>query len=250
VKQTFGKRYLLPAAALCLITLSILLAKAQKVSSQYAEAAMTDPAETILIIDAGHGGADGGAISLSGAKESQINLEIALKLDQIMGFYGIESVLTRTSEVLDYSGKAHTIREKKAEDQKRRIKLINETDNAVLISIHQNIFPDGSPSGAQVLYAATPGSEEFSEFMQKSLIGALNPQNRRTATRIPKSILLFSKISCPAILIECGFLSNAAEERLLRTDTYRLKVAAVIAAGYLCNKKALSEIYSGGTNES
>lgn len=249
MKRTQGKRYLLHAAAFCLAAMFIYMVTAPKAISQKVSAAPTGNPETTLIIDAGHGGADGGAVSPSGAKESEINLEIALKLDQIMGFYGIKSVMTRASEVLDYSEKAHTIREKKVEDQKKRIRLVNATENAVLISIHQNIFPDGSPFGAQVLYAATPGSEAFSEYMQKSLISALNPQNRRSAARIPKSILLFSQIRCPAILIECGFLSNAKEEKLLRTDTYRLKVAVVIAAGYLFNKNTLSEIYSGGTNE-
>lgn len=249
MKRTQGKRYLLHAAAFCLAAMFIYMVTAPKAISQKVSAAPTGNPETTLIIDAGHGGADGGAVSPSGAKESEINLEIALKLDQIMGFYGIKSVMTRASEVLDYSEKAHTIREKKVEDQKKRIRLVNATENAVLISIHQNIFPDGSPFGAQVLYAATPGSEAFSEYMQKSLISALNPQNRRSAARIPKSILLFSQVRCPAILIECGFLSNAKEEKLLRTDTYRLKVAVVIAAGYLSNKNALSEIYAGGKNE-
>lgn len=250
MKTTVRKGYQLIAAAFCLAFLCVIFIKAQMDPGQKASAAHTGYPETTLIIDAGHGGMDGGAVSPSGVKESVINLEIALKLDQIMGFYGVRTVMTRSTEALDYSDKAHTIREKKVEDQKKRINLINATENAVLISIHQNNFPDGSPFGAQVLYAATPGSEEFSENMQKSLINALNPLNKRQAARVPKSVLIFSQIRCPAILIECGFLSNREEEKLLRTDTYRLKVAAVIAAGYLSNKNALSEIYSGGTNES
>jgi N-acetylmuramoyl-L-alanine amidase len=203
-----------------------------------------------LIIDAGHGGADGGAVSLSGVKESEINLEIALKLDQIMAFFGVSAVMTRSTEELDYSEKANTIREKKAEDQNKRIHLINSTKNAILISIHQNKFPDGRPFGAQVLYAPTSGSKEFAEYMQNSLITALNEQNRRSAAKVPGSILLLNHIKCPAIIIECGFLSNADEEELLRTDAYQLKVAAVIAAGFLANQNSLKTLYSGGMNES
>lgn len=202
-----------------------------------------------LIIDAGHGGADGGAVSLTGVKESEINLDIAQKLELILVFFGERPVMTRDSEDLNYSDKADTIREKKAEDQNRRLQLINSAENAVLISIHQNTFPGGGPSGAQVLYSPTSGSKEFAEYMQQLLINTLNKNNRRTASKIPDNILLMTHIKCPAILIECGFLSNAAEEQLLKTDTYRLKTAAVIAAGYFYSRDGLIEILTGGTNE-
>jgi N-acetylmuramoyl-L-alanine amidase len=202
-----------------------------------------------VIVDAGHGGADGGAVSLSGVEESAINLDIAARLDTILGFFGTRVIMTRTTEELDYSGNADTIREKKVEDQKRRLNLINTTENAVLLSIHQNTFPTGGPFGAQVLYAPTTGSKDFAVIMQQLLKSALNSQSRRTAAQAPDSILLMNHITCPALLIECGFLSNGAEEKLLMTDAYRLKVAAVIAAGYLCNKETLNDITSGGTNE-
>jgi N-acetylmuramoyl-L-alanine amidase len=237
-------------AALCITALCFFAPVWHHNAHVNAAAAFAAQNETVLIIDAGHGGADGGAVSLTGIEESEINLDIALKLDQIMGFYGVRAIMTRETEELDYSEKAHTIREKKVEDQNRRLQLINGTERAVLISIHQNIFPDGSPFGAQVLYATTAGSKEFSEYMQKSLIGALNPSNRRAASRVPKSVMLFSHINCPAILIECGFLSNVEEERLLKTENYRLKIASVIAAGYLVNQNTLSNFYTGGTNES
>jgi N-acetylmuramoyl-L-alanine amidase len=81
------------------------------------------------------------------------------------------------------------------------------------------------------------------------LIGALHARNRRSAVRVPKSVMLLNHIDCPAILIECGFLSNAEEEMLLRSDNYRLKIAAVIAGGYLANQHNLNALYTGGTNE-
>lgn len=135
------------------------------------------------------------------------------------------------------------------EDQKKRLQLINSTDNAVLISIHQNKFPDGSPFGAQVLFSPTNGSEEFAKYMQTLLISSLNSKNRRSASKVPNNILLMNHIKCPAILIECGFLSNSWEEKLLMTDAYRLKIAAVIAAGFLDNEQTLIDLNSGGTNE-
>ncbi len=213
--------------------------------------ASTENPGLTLIIDPGHGGEDGGAVSLSGAKESEINLDIALKLDQIMGFFGVQVVMTRDTEELDYSENANSIREKKVEDQNKRLRLINETENAALISIHQNKFPDESPFGAQVLFAPTDGSKAFAEYMQKAVINALNAKNRRAAAKVPSNVLLLNHIKCPAILIECGFLSNFEEERLLLTDEYKLKVAAVIAAGFIYNQDTLIDINNvqGGTNE-
>jgi N-acetylmuramoyl-L-alanine amidase len=231
------------------LTACLLVSCDRRAAEAKAAGNSTEREGITLIIDAGHGGADGGAVSLSGIKESEINLEIALKLEQVMAFLGVPTVMTRTTEALDYSASAHSIRDKKVEDQIRRLQMINGTKNAVLISVHQNIFPDGSPSGAQVLYADTTGSKELAEYLQKALIGALNTHNRRSAARVPKSVMLMNHIDCPAILIECGFLSNAAEERLLQTDTYRLKIAAVIGAGCLANRQNLNALYSGGTNE-
>lgn len=201
----------------------------------------------VLIIDPGHGGADGGAVSASGTLESAINLDIALKLDGIMGLFGVETILTRESEELDYSSDATTIRAKKVEDQKKRVALINGTQNATLISIHQNMYSSQGPSGAQVLYANTPGSDALAAVMQRCMIDALNPQNRRTETKIQDSVYLMKNISCTAVLVECGFLSNPAEEALLNTEEYRLKVAVAVAAGYLAGDSLLGE--EGETNE-
>ncbi len=199
-----------------------------------------------VIIDAGHGGADGGAVSPSGLMESAVNLDIARRIELILAFFGTDVVMTRTGQSLDYSDKATTIRAKKVEDQKRRLNLVNSTPNAVLISIHQNNFPDDRPFGAQVLYAPTEGSKAFAEYVQQLLITVINPKNRRTAVKIPESIMLLNHIKCPAILVECGFLSNPEEERLLQTGSYKLKLASVIAAGYLKHQR---ELYSGGMNE-
>ncbi len=250
MKLLIRKRDFLLVTVICVTALCIFVQGIRTGKAKTAAAALTAPVGTTLIIDAGHGGADGGAVSISGVKESEINLEIALKLDQIMGFYGVQTILTRNSETLNYSEKANTIRAKKVEDQNKRLRLINETDNAVLISIHQNTYPNSSPFGAQVLYAVTDGSREFADYLQNMLINALNTRNRRSASRVPKSVMLFNHIHCPALLIECGFLSNSEEERLLKTDSYRLKIAAVIAAGYLASQNTLRENHSGGIYES
>ena len=203
-----------------------------------------------LIIDPGHGGADGGAVSISGVYESAINLSIAEKLDQIMGLYGVHAVMTRTSDTIDYPENADTIAEKKRADQKSRLEIVSRAARPVFISIHQNNYTSSGPFGAQVLYAPTDGSRDFAMSMQALLIQNLNPENYRSADEIPNNIFLLNNVSCPAILIECGFLSNTEEEKLLQTDTYQLKIAAVIAAGFLSSYDALSNQSSGGSNES
>ena len=209
---------------------------AQVESSELASGGMKRPLPT-LIIDAGHGGLDGGAVSDSGVRESEVNLDIAQKLDLLMGFLGVRTVMTRDSENITYSESSNSIRKKKIEDMKRRVNLVNTTENAVLISIHQNKYPSGGPSGAQTFYAMMDGSKALAENMQRLLISALNPENYRTVAPIPGSIYLMNNVTCPALLIECGFLSNQEEEALLATPEYRLKIAAAIAAGYLSFEK-------------
>jgi len=235
---------------ICILLLVLgFLANGKRKRAEIKASAAAETGRLTVVIDAGHGGADGGAVSRDGTIESEVNIDIATRLDYILAFFGTPTLMTRTSEHLEYSEDADTIRKKKKEDQERRLQLVNGIGNAVLISIHQNFYPAAGPFGAQVLYAPTNGSKAFAESMQKLLIAALNTKNRRSAAKVQKSVWLMNHVSCPAILIECGFLSNPEEERLLMTDTYRLKIAAAIAAGYLAHESSLTEIYYGGANE-
>ena len=186
----------------------------------------------VLIVDAGHGGLDGGASTAGGVTESTINLEIAQKLAFLARFFGVETVLTRTAEELDYPDEAGTVRQKKVWDQKQRIALIKGTENAVLISIHQNKFPDARPRGTLALYAKTEGSKDFGELTHAMLIETLNPENRRVAAPVSESIYLMRSVNCPAVLVECGFLSNPEEAALLCDGGYQIKLAAVLLASY------------------
>lgn len=198
-----------------------------------------------LIIDPGHGGEDGGSVSKKGTVESGINLSIALKLESLCGFLGINTILTRESEEIDYPPEAYTVRARKTADQKARVSLINNTPNAVLISIHQNCYPSSLPFGAQALYAPTEGSRELGEYMQNIMLQQLIPDNKRCAALISKDIYLMNNINCPAVLVECGFLSNSREELLLKSDSYQIKIALVIASSYNANLDILSAVYGG-----
>lgn len=186
-----------------------------------------------LVIDAGHGGEDGGAVSASGVSESALNLAVAKRLDAILGFCGVPSVMLREGDVMLSDPGGATIRERKVSDLHNRVKAVNQVENAVLISIHQNSFTDSKYSGAQVFYAPTPDSQGFAERTQELLRVTLAPGNGRQAKPIPKSVYLMNHISCKAILVECGFLSNRSEDRLLQTPDYQLKLAATLAGAYL-----------------
>ena len=186
----------------------------------------------LLIIDAGHGGADGGTSSKNGMLESEVNLAIAQKLDCIMAFMAYDCVMTRTSNALDYP-EGLTIAQKKAWDQSNRISLINSFPNAVLLSIHQNAYPDSRPCGVQVFYSKTDGSKEFAELLQSGLISAFYPESRRLAAPISDKILIMKRAQCPAVLVECGFLSNDSDANKLSSDEYRAKISMVLAASYI-----------------
>ena len=228
------KKYLkiLPFAALTMIIVFSSFVTIARTNLAYIRASANIVDSPILIIDPGHGGEDGGAVSPNGLVESEVNLDISLKLRDVFLLFGISPVMTRESETIDYPPGADTVSSKKVADQKSRVELINSFDNAFLISIHQNTFPSSKPFGAQVLYADTQGSMEFAINLQELLILKLDPDNYRTAAQIPDTIYLMKNISCPAVLIECGFLSNPEDEKLLISDEYKLKLALTIASSY------------------
>ena len=186
-----------------------------------------------LILDAGHGGEDGGAISVTGALESQINLSIVLKMQQICGLFGVDPILTRDRDTSLEDGNADTLAQKKRTDLRNRVKLIEKTEHAFLISIHQNYFSGASNRGAQVFFAPTKGSEAWGIYCQQLLVDHLDPENHRLSKQITDDIYLMNHISCPAILVECGFISNRDEARLLESAGYQTKLAVTIVTSYL-----------------
>lgn len=181
-----------------------------------------------IIIDAGHGGVDGGATSCTGLLESTYNLDIALKLNDLFHLLGYDTVMIRTTDISVYT-RGESIAQKKISDLKERVRIANETEGAILLSIHQNNFSDSRYSGAQIFYASTEGSSELARQMQSTMIRTLNPGSNRQSKK-SDGVYLMEHIVCPGILIECGFLSNVREEALLRSREYQQKLCCVIAS--------------------
>ena len=180
-----------------------------------------------VVIDAGHGGGDGGASSSTGILESHLNLQIAQRLDDLLHLLGIKTVMIRNADTSIHTH-GDSIAEKKVSDLKERVRIVNETEESILVSIHQNHFSDSRYSGAQVFYAPTVGSRELAESIQTSL-KSLNPTNNRGAKKAD-GVYLMQHINNTGVLVECGFLSNPKEEALLQTPQYQQNICCAIAS--------------------
>ena len=180
-----------------------------------------------ILIDAGHGGVDGGAVSCTGIPESQFNLEIALRLEDLLHLLGYDTAMIRREDISVYT-KGETIAQKKISDLKERVRIANTEENTILLSIHQNCFPDARYSGAQVFYGSSGKSQQLAKLLQEAFCQYLTPDNHRKVKKA-SGVYLMEHITCTGVLIECGFLSNPAEEARLRSAAYQQKLSCVIA---------------------
>ena len=190
-----------------------------------------------IVIDAGHGGVDGGATSSTGTLESHINLEIATRLNDFLHLLGIHTFMIRNSDISVYTS-GTTIAEKKVSDLKERVRLINEMENAILISIHQNFYPQGQYHGAQVFYGPIEGSKNFAAELQDAFLKTINIGSSRQI-KPATGIFLIQNIQCPGVLIECGFISNPSEAVQLESPEYQKKISTVIATTFSRKTKAM-----------
>ena len=220
------------AASLCLLLGAMISNTATAVSSR--QELLQNP---LIVIDAGHGGIDGGATSCTGVLESTFNLEIAQRLEALLHFLGRSTVMTRTSPE-SVATEGDTIRQQKRSDLRNRVALINRCPRGTLVSIHQNLFSDAKYYGPQVFYASTPGSEELARILQSRLNAALAPESKRVS-KPSKGVYLMERVNCRAVLVECGFLSNPREEALLRNKAYQQKLCLALCTGLLQPGEAL-----------
>lgn len=220
MKVRWSALYLLCAA----LTLVLLFGVERSVSvmSRWGDV----PRSRCIVLDAGHGGIDGGAISCTGYPESDINLDIALRAEALFNIMGYDTRMIRREDISIHT-KGGSIAQKKVSDLKERTRIVNETQGALLISIHQNTFQDSRYSGAQVFYAKTAGSKDLADIVQQHMIYALDPSNKRQS-KPSSGVYLMDNIKCTGVLIECGFLSNMKEEAMLRDERYQKRITAAI----------------------
>lgn len=196
----------------------------------------------IIVLDAGHGGIDGGCTSADGIPEKGINLNILLNLRDLLQVSGFEVKVTRDTDRSIHDDGIEGIAAQKSSDMDNRLALFNESDNAICISIHQNQFTDSKYSGAQMFYSnSNKKSEPLARSLQSSFVQFLQPDNSREIKKCGKELFLCYYSENPTVMAECGFLSNPEEAALLNTEEYQQKVAFTLYSGILNYLDNISE---------
>ncbi len=190
------------------------------------------PSSPTILIDPGHGGEDGGAQSTDGTLEKNINLAISLPLHDLLRLFGFKVAMTRETDTAIYDPAYADKAGKKASDMRNRLALYEMAD--CVISIHQNHFSQEKYNGAQMFYSPNhPASKTLAEEIRTAVLSSLQPENKRELKQANSNIFLLSKTTVPAVLVECGFISNTAERERLKTVSYQQQMALSVAAGFL-----------------
>lgn len=192
----------------------------------------SDISEPIIVIDAGHGGEDGGAVA-NNIVEKDINLSVSKKLKDIFKASGFIVITTRDKDKM-INTNGSSLRERKVSDMKNRLELFNKNENNIVVSIHQNKFSQEKYSGTQVFYSKNnPQSEIMAEYIRKNIAKLIQPENERAAKPADGSIYLLYNSKVPAVIVECGFISNYTEANKLKDNNYQKKLAFAIYSGVL-----------------
>lgn len=228
--QAFFFKILIVSIAFILISVIFAYFGQSFFGENSSKEALSDISGVTVIIDPGHGGADGGAES-SGVFEKDLNLLISKKICEILSYYNVDYVLTRQEDVmLSDENATH----KKQSDLLNRTKLSKNYPSPVFVSVHMNKFPEARYSGLQVFYSLNhPDSKTLADSVQSNVISLIQNDNTRKIKGAGSSIFVLDRLECPAILIECGFMSNEAELSLLCDGEYQTKLAFVIACSII-----------------
>lgn len=193
------------------------------------EAVVQTENQFTIVIDAGHGGMDGGAVGAGGELEKDYNLAVAQRLEKLCEMFDVECVMTRSEDrmVVDDS----VTKKRKMHDLKNRVALTESIEMPIFVSIHMNNFPDRRYSGLQVWYSKNnERSSSLAALIQTYARTFLDETNQRETKEVTSSIFVLDRLNVPAVLVECGFMSNAEECKKLGTDEYQTELAMVIFA--------------------
>ena len=220
--------------ALAVIFLSFVLVMISSFSNITAHtSAAISGSKPKVIIDAGHGGEDGGA-SVDGVLEKEINLSIAENIADMLTVSGCEVKTVRDEDISVYSDDADTLREKKTSDLNNRVSLFNSDPANIAVSVHQNKFEQTQYSGTQIFYSTNdPNSLELAECIRTAVVMLIQRDNTRELKPAGDDIFILKEARVPAVIVECGFLSNDAERELLIDDEYQKQLAYAISMGVL-----------------
>ena len=190
--------------------------------------------DQLFILDAGHGGEDGGAVAYDGTLEKNLNLSVCKNISLYFDVFGIDYVIIRDGDYSVGDTSLETIRKRKASDIYKRYEIINSYDNALLLSIHQNMFSVEKYNGTQVFYDGKfRESEELSEILQFTVRNSLQPDNNRKIKKSDKSIYLLYEAQRPSVMVECGFMSNMNELERLKSAEYQSQLSYFITKGII-----------------
>ena len=220
-------------SAVCVLLVSITFFVGEHVTDSDGgkDAAATPTQRVTVIIDAGHGGRDGGASTEDGVLEKDLNLAVAKKVQSLLSLADVNVVMTRETDVmLADDSSSH----KKLDDLNTRLHMADDYENCIFVSIHMNKFPVEKYSGLQVYYSKNNAqSKILADTIQEKTASVLQLGNARITKASDSSIYILHNIKVPAVLVECGFLSNREEAALLQKEEYQNKLAAVIASSVL-----------------
>ena len=229
IKKTVHNKTTIRIMAALLIMVSVYFLAYQRVREVSSDQIISKK-KPCVVIDAGHGGKDPGKVAINGALEKDINLEIAIKLQQFLELEDVEVILTRESDAGLYDENASN---KKVQDMKRRVEIIEQASPILTVSIHQNSYHEEYVHGAQTFYYEnSEQSKVLAEKIQQMLLNDVDSENKRVA-KSNDSYYLLKKTSSPIVIVECGFFSNSEEAQKLESEYYQEKVAWAIHLGIL-----------------
>lgn len=223
------KKKTLTAAVICLLCVAALGLKAYEHNSQ--TAAALNVSEKVVIIDAGHGGEDGGAVGEDGTPEKELNLAVALKLQALLEQQGCTVFMTRSEDISLSTEEDNANHRRKIADLNNRKSMIEKYGVDAFVSIHMNTFPDKKYFGAQVFYAKSPENSKRLATCIQEKVNEADKENTRVAKDGTSGIYVLQNATVPSVVVECGFLSNEKDLQRLKTDEYRTKLAIAIFNG-------------------
>ena len=224
------------------LSLALLMVFAINGLRQTSTVSTVEEKKHLIILDAGHGGTDGGASGADGTKESDLNLAITMKTDAVLGLLGENTLLVRNMDTDLSDDTAKSISQKKVSDIRNRVSLVNAQPEGLLVSIHCNTYSETKYHGAQVFYNSVGDSKVLAQTIQENIRLHLDSSNLRESKKISPDVYLMRHIEVPGVLVECGFLTNPEELQSLKSEAYQKRLAVTIAVTILNH---LSEDTSG-----